>query len=55
VFEKEHERHEQFKAAKALRSGAYLIVREHRKGQANAEMRSGFRADFLNIHFKGEF
>jgi hypothetical protein len=31
VFEKEHERHEKFKAAKALSSGAYIEVREQRE------------------------
>jgi hypothetical protein len=52
VFEKEHERHEKFKAAKALSSGAYIEVREQRRRQANAEIRSGFRVDFSNFLFK---
>ncbi|MDK2985561.1 MAG: hypothetical protein PWQ96_1203, partial [Clostridia bacterium] len=47
--EKEHDRHEKFKAAQTLSSGGYIKVREQRRSQANAEIRSGFRADFSNI------
>ncbi|MDK2986820.1 MAG: hypothetical protein PWQ96_2464, partial [Clostridia bacterium] len=43
---------EKFKAAKALSSGAYIEVREQRRRRANAEIRSGFRADFSNILLK---
>jgi|GEM_PF-4399160 len=35
-FKKERDKHEKFKAAKALRSGAYTELREHRKNRANA-------------------
>ncbi|MDK2985832.1 MAG: hypothetical protein PWQ96_1474, partial [Clostridia bacterium] len=43
---------EKFKAAKALSSGAYIEVREQRRRRANAEIRSGFCADFSNILLK---
>ncbi|AGL01982.1 hypothetical protein Desgi_2576 [Desulfoscipio gibsoniae DSM 7213] len=36
------------KATKTLRDGAYTEISEHRRSQANAEIRSKSRGDFAN-------
>ncbi|MDK2986524.1 MAG: hypothetical protein PWQ96_2168, partial [Clostridia bacterium] len=41
--EKEHDRHEKFKAAQTLSSGGYIKVREQRRSQANLRQ---FEVDF---------